>query len=217
MHHFLRITFLLSLVAGAGLPASAAETDWPQQIDTQRGTVVMYQPQPDTLVENMLEGRAAVSVTLTGATEPMFGAIFFKARLETDREERIAKIANVEVLQIRFPNQTDENIAALKSLLETEMPKWDMPISLDALVATLDLVAERREAAAKLNNDAPTILFVPEPAVLITIDGDPRLKEEEGTSLMRVINTPFTILLDAGSKLYYLNADATTWYQATVT
>jgi hypothetical protein len=32
---------------------------------------------------------------------------------------------------------------------------------------------------------------------------------------MRVINTPFTILLDTGSKTYYLNADAKTWYQAT--
>jgi hypothetical protein len=192
----------------------AQDFDWPQQIDAARGTVIVYQPQPDKLVENELDGRAAVSVTMAGETDPVFGAIFFKAWLETDREERIATIDNLEVLQARFPNRTEEEVAALTTLLETEMPKWNLPISLDALVATLDLKEEQREAAANLNNDAPDILFVAEPAVLITIDGDPRLQQEEGTSLMRAINTPFTILLDTKSKIYYLNADAATWYQA---
>jgi hypothetical protein len=44
----------------------------------------MYQPQPDNFTDNVLEGRAAVSVTLTGASEPVYGAVWFKARLETD-------------------------------------------------------------------------------------------------------------------------------------
>jgi hypothetical protein len=215
MKIILRICITLGLACGPAVTAIAADTDWPRQIDTQNATVLVYQPQLDKLTDNVLEGRAAVSVTLTGATEPVFGAVFFKARLETDREERIATIADVEVLQTRFPNAKEENISALTSLLESEMPKWNLPISLDALVATLDLMAERRAAAANLNNDAPNIVFVAEAAVLITLDGDPRLQQEEGTSLMRVINTPFTILLDTKSKNYYLNADATTWYAAT--
>jgi hypothetical protein len=215
MKIILRICITLGLACGPAVTAIAADTDWPRQIDTQNATVLVYQPQLDKLTDNVLEGRAAVTVTLTGATEPVFGAVFFKARLETDREERIATIADVEVLQTRFPNAKEENISALTSLLESEMPKWNLPISLDALVATLDLMAERRAAAANLNNDAPNIVFVAEAAVLITLDGDPRLQQEEGTSLMRVINTPFTILLDTKSKNYYLNADATTWYAAT--
>ena len=31
---------------------------------------------------------------------------------------------------------------------------------------------------------------------------------------MRVINTPYTLLLETSTKTYYLNADATTWYTA---
>jgi hypothetical protein len=214
VNQFMQLILLLSLAASVLSPVLAG-TQWPREIDAQRGQVVIYQPQPDNLIENVLEGRAAVSVTLTGASEPVYGAVWFKARLETDREDRIAAIADVEVLKMRFPDKSDEDMSSLKNLLETEIPKWDLPIALDDLVATLELVADRREAAAKLNNEAPDIRFFSEPAVLITVDGDPRLKQEEGTALMRVINTPFTILLDTGSNTYYLNADAKTWYQAT--
>jgi hypothetical protein len=56
------------------------------------------------------------------------------------------------------------------------------------------------------------VLFELEPAVLITIDGDPQLRKEDGTVLERVINTPFTILRDVSSGTYYLNADPETWY-----
>ena len=215
MKHILQLGCLLLLAAPPTFAQDTENTDWPREIDTQRGLVVMYEPQSDTLTDNILEARAAISVTLKGATEPVFGAVWFKARLETNRDERIATIADVEVVQTRFPNQSDENVAALKSLLESEIPQWDLPISIDALVASLDLVAERREAAAKINTDAPEIRFVAEPAVLVTLDGEPRLQQQEGTSLMRVINTPFTILLDTAAKTYYLNADAATWYQAT--
>ncbi|MGI9341967.1 MAG: carbohydrate-binding family V/XII [Gammaproteobacteria bacterium] len=211
MNLILRVACLLALAIPV---AHADDTDWPRQIETQRGLVVMYQPQPETLNGNVLEGRAAVSVTATGKTEPVFGAIWFSARLETDRDERIATIADVTIQQARFPNRSDEEAAPLKSLLETEIPRWDLPISIDALVASLDLMDKRRAAAADLNNDAPDIRFMSEPAVLITIDGEPRLQQQEGTSLMRVINTPFTILLDTKAKTYYLNADASTWYQA---
>jgi hypothetical protein len=53
-----------------------------------------------------------------------------------------------------------------------------------------------------------------EPAVLINLDGEPRLKPEDGTELMRVINTPFTILFVSSKKKYYLYADKDTWYVA---
>jgi hypothetical protein len=215
MNTIQRLALIALLTAGLAWQAAADETDWPQQIDTPRAQVLIYQPQPDSLVENILEGRAAVSVTLTGETEPVFGAIFFKARLETDREERLATIENVKIVQARFPGRDDEGVAELTKLLESEIPKWNLPISLDALIATLDLADERRTAAANINNDAPIILFTPEPTVLVTLDGEPRLQKEDDTSLMRAINTPFTVLLDTTSKIYYLNADAKTWYQAT--
>ncbi len=50
--------------------------------------------------------------------------------------------------------------------------------------------------------------------MLVTLDGEPRLKAVENRPLMRVVNTPFSILLDTETNTYYLNADAKVWYSA---
>ena len=188
--------------------------DWPREIDLPQGVVVIYQPQPEKLEGNQLEARAAVSVELKGADAPVFGAVWFAARMDTDRAERTATITDVSVTQMRFPEQDDAKEKKLSALLEEEIPKWELPISMDQLMTTLELAEKRSEARSQINTDPPKILFVSEPAVLISLDGEPRLKKEEGSTLMRVINTAFTILLVPTEKIYYLYADVDTWYAA---
>jgi len=200
------------------LPAAAVATEekeWPREIIAPEGVVVIYQPQPEKMEGNRLEGRAAVAVELKGSTEPVYGAIWFDARLDTDRAERTATIADVSITNVRFPEADEQRSDRLAALLEEEMPKWQLPISLDRLLTTLELADKRAEAAEKINTDPPEILFVSEPAVLVTLDGEPRLQKEEGSELMRVINTPFTILFAPAEKTYYLCADEDTWYAAT--
>jgi len=191
-----------------------ADNPWPREIPTSHGTVVFYQPQPEKLDGNRLDGRAAVALEINGSEQPVFGAVWFSARLETDREERTATLTDVTVTRTRFPEQDEAKAAELSKLLETEMPKWDLLISLDRLLASLDIREQRINAASQISTEPPIIIFMPEAAVLITIDGEPRLKKEEKSDLMRVINTPFTVLLDSKKKTYYLNADAETWYTA---
>ena len=191
-----------------------ADNPWPREIPTPQGTVVFYQPQPDKLDGNRLDGRAAVALEINGSKEPVFGAVWFSARLETDREERTATLTDVTVTRTRFPEQDEAKAAELSKLLETEIPKWDLLISLDRLLASLDIREQRINAASQISTEPPIIIFMPEAAVLVTIDGEPRLKKEEKSDLMRVINTPFTVLLDSKKKTYYLNADAETWYTA---
>jgi hypothetical protein len=120
----------------------------------------------------------------------------------------------VSVTQVRFPEQDDAKVKKLSTLLEKEIPKWQLPISMDRLLTTLDLAEKRSEATQQIKTDPPKILFVSEPAVLISLDGEPRLRQEEGSELMRVINTAFTILLVPSEKIYYLYADVDTWYAA---
>jgi hypothetical protein len=206
---------LLVLVLLPAAAIVAEEDDWPREIITPEGVVVMYQPQPEKMEGNQLEGRAAVAVELKGSTEPVYGVIWFEARLETDRAARTATIADVSVTNVRFPEADEQKSNKLAALLEEEIPKWQIPISLDRLLATLELAEKRVEAAEKINTDPPKILFVSEPAVLVTLDGEPRLKKEEGSELMRVINTPFTILFAPAEKTYYLCADVDAWYVAT--
>ena len=67
------------------------------------------------------------------------------------------------------------------------MPKWGIPISMDRLMTTLELAETRAEATQKINTDPPIIIFMTEPAVLITLDGKENLQEIEGSKLKRVI------------------------------
>jgi hypothetical protein len=207
------------LLAGLLLPSStwakeASDGGWPREIDIPQGVVVMYQPQPEKHEGNRLDGRAAVAVELKGSTEPVFGAIWFSAQLETDREKRIASIAELTITKVRFPDQDNDKAKKLQALLEKEIPRWDLPISIDRLLTTLEVEEKREEAAERISTDPPKILYASEPAVLITLDGEPRRQKEEGSNLERVINTPFTILYMPSEKIYYLYADTDTWYAA---
>jgi hypothetical protein len=203
---------LLSLSAGW---AQEESTDfWPREIEIPQGVVVIYQPQPEKLEGNKLLGIAAVAIEMKNVEEPVFGAIWFEARLDTNRDERIATITDMTITQLRFPEQGETKVEKLKTLLEEEIPKWNMPISIDRLMTTLELAKARSKATQKINTDPPKIIFMTEPAVLITLDGEPRLQQIEGSKLKRVINTPFTILFDTSKNTYYLYADKHTWYTA---
>jgi hypothetical protein len=195
--------------------AEEGATDhWPQEIETSKGVVVIYQPQPEKFEGNKVSCLAAVAIELKNAKEPIFGAIWFEARLDTDRDERTATITDVEVTRVRFPEQTEEKAKKLAALIELEMPKMNIPISLDRLTASLELVETRAKGAKKIKTDPPKIIFMAEPAVLIPLDGEPRTQEVKGSNLKRVINTPFTILHDTSRKTYYLHADKDSWYTA---
>ena len=212
---WLTILFVTCLLLfSSGWAQEDATDGWPREITVAQGVVVIYQPQPEKLDGNQLKARAAVAVELKGSSEPVFGAVWFEARLDTDRTERTATVVDVSVTRVRFPEQDEAKSQKLRALLEKEIPKWQLPISLDRLSATLELADQRAEAAQKINTDPPKILFIPEPAVLISLDGEPRLTKEEDTELMRVINSPFTILFAPSQKVYYLYADIDTWYTA---
>ena len=163
--------------------------------------------------ETVLRVRAAVGIERPD-TETMFGVIWIEARLETDREERIAVIADLDVTDVRFPDATEEQVEILSSLLESEIPKWNLSIEMDDLIATLELADTEKETTQQISIDPPVILFYPEPAVLITIDGEPRLADSEEKAVQRVANTPYTVLYDTQAKTYYLFADEDTWYTA---
>ena len=96
-------------------------------------------------------------------------------------------------------------------LLESEIPKWDMTISLDRLLANLDLAKKEEAAAENLRNDPPKIIFSTTPAVLVLIDGEPKLSPIENSKLMRMVNTPFTVIFDPETKSYFLNGGSA-WF-----
>jgi hypothetical protein len=205
-------------MGAAGVGYALTQEDgqgWPREITAPEADIVVYQPQPDTLAGDRVRARAAVAVTPTGRDEAAFGTVWLGSRLETDRDDRTAKIMETKVLRVGFPNATDEQKAVLSRILEEEIPKWDLEISLDRLLTSLDLAETRRLAAEDLNNNPPKIIVSYEPAILVTIEGEPRMQDIEGSDgLMQIINTPFNIVFERDARRYFLYAGEEQWYGA---
>jgi hypothetical protein len=202
--HLAAAVLLTSLLTTS---ARAGEGDaWPREIETEKGTVVVYQPQPDTFENNVLTARSAISVTPKGK-EPIFGAAWFEATVEVDREERMMHVDTVDVPRVRFPDATPDQERKLSEWLAKEMTSWEMSMPLDAVLASLETAEGLRATAENLATDPPAILFVDHLATLITIEGPPELREVEGTKLMFVVNSPQAIIFDPGTKAYYLSVD----------
>ena len=204
---FIKVTqwmVLLLFVMGYQQVFAAGENTWPKVIENPKGIITIYQPQPESLNGNIVEGRAAISVKPAKTKKPVFGAIWYKAELEVDRTTRMAVIKDVTIPNIRFSDEIDSTSRILISKLITdEVPKWKMELSMDDLISTLESTNYKNDA--KFKNDAPEIIFSNKPAVLVLIDGKPMLKDLQGyTDFQRVENSQFFIVFDKDAKLYYM-------------
>jgi hypothetical protein len=199
---------------GVNLPSNAQALKWPRDIFVTEGKIVVYQPQLETFKDNTMTARAAVSFTKTGETEPVFGVVWFKARVSTDRNARTIEILDVDVTDVKAPHKPDPaKVEKFSQTLENVFARWNAVLSLDRVLAMLDLVEKEKLAAEDLKTAPPRIIFVTHPAVLVTIDGKPEMSKVENSNLMRVLNSPFFIVFDPAAKTYYLKGGEE-WFTA---
>ena len=133
---------------------TAAAIDWPQEITADEGTIVVYQPQPDKLEGNVLTARAAMSLELNDRDEPIFGAFWFTATIDTDRDSGTAVIRNVKVTNVRWPESRDANEQRFTAVVEAAVPaKPAFPISMERLTASLDSAEIERQSLEQIKND----------------------------------------------------------------
>lgn len=196
-----------------GAPYGSPSTAWPLRIETTAGLIEVYQPQPEKLDGDKLTARAAVSVQAPGSAEPVFGAVWLQARVATDRDTRAVTILDVNVRRVRFPDSQEQQQQQLSQVLSQEIPRLNVTFSLDELMASLDVAEKEKSARLQLQTTPPRIIFTTAPATLITLDGPPKLQQSQQSGVMRVVNTPFVLLLDMPSRHYFLKA-GDTWMTA---
>jgi hypothetical protein len=206
------LLFATSLLA-AGANLYAAQLTWPRDLDIKSGVLTMYEPQVDTLEGDVLSFRAAVAYKDDKGSEPVFGASWFESRVEIDREARLVQMVDLSVTGTRFPEGSEHVQGELEQYIREGLPSWDVDFSLDVLLTSLEASEEEIAAAANLNMDPPEIIYRDHPALLISIDGEPVMKEIENSSFQAVINTPYPMIYD-GKRNYYLNAAKDVWYRA---
>ncbi|MEJ2049545.1 MAG: hypothetical protein P8Y60_06845 [Calditrichota bacterium] len=207
---FTFIAFPLKAQNGTGEP----ELAWPREITTDNERIIIYQPQMESFQGDVLEARAAFSVTTGQNNSPVFGAVWLKSLVEIDRENRLVTPLTLEVINAKFPSGEKVDIEKFNNLLKNELPKWNLVISLDDFLAALSVVEENQKIVDQsFNNEPPEIIFATSPTVLVMIDGNPRLSSIEKTDLDYVINTPYSIFYDKKTGDYYLKGGEI-WYRS---
>ncbi len=207
---FLRLTLVAALamlmagpVMGQDDPDEGETFSWPKKLSGAKGEIIIYQPQIESFDGNKLESRAAISVKPAGQKDMIFGAMWFESHLATDMETRMATMERTKVTAAKFPDVEQERVDELSRYLEKEIPTWDIPISIDRLVASLP---DHQGEADNFGSDAPRIFHRTVPTVLVIIDGDPILTELNGFDLEYVANSAFFIVKDSKTG-YYLRGN----------
>src|ERR1700722_10025922 len=205
--------FLIALLAFA--PRSRAQEtnfDWPREIDSSIGQIVLYEPQSDSLDGDTLTGRCAISLQRPNEKEPVFGALWFSSQVAVDRDEGTVTILNIKVSRVRFPDAETDEIQKFTDAVESEVPQWELVMSVQQLEDGLAASQQEASSTENLKSDPPQIIFSQTPAVLVSFDGDPELRAIENTPYQRVVNTAFLIIKDKSGTFYLSNGQA--WYSS---
>lgn len=189
-------------------PDAEGEDGWPREIVTDDARFIVYQPQIDAFEGDVIEAHSAVAVFRGDDEEPRFAAVWFRARMETDREERVCRLFDAEVPRARFVDATDEEEEALAAVVRRELPGWVHPISMDRLLPALEAVEREREVDERFGLEPPRIVVTTTPALLVPVDGEPRLGPVEGSRVRRVVNTPVELLFEPSSRTWWIDAGA---------
>jgi hypothetical protein len=153
---YYKLVFVLSILfVSIPTPSQAADRDlgWPREVTAENAKILMYQPQIESFKGDILSGRAAVSVTMKDSVNPVFGVVWMDSKVSVDKDARTVDILEITVTNVRFPNATEENEKSLSALLEKDIPTWELTLSLDRLLVSLELVDKESNASKNLKND----------------------------------------------------------------
>jgi hypothetical protein len=188
-------------------------TDWPQELTGERGTIVVYQPQPEKLQGNILTGRAAMSLELKGNPTPIFGVFWFSAKIATDRSENTVTISQLKVTKVGWPESKEPDEKQFSQFVEAQLANSSFTASLSKLTASLTSAEQIKESLAAIKNDPPIIQFTSILSVLLSYDGDPVFRDIEKSDYQRALNTPLAVVKKKNQAKYYLTSGHL-WYQA---
>jgi hypothetical protein len=182
--------------------AGPKDTGWPRTFTSGTDTFTVYQPQVDKWEGNLVDLYSAVELKTGKDSAAKYGVVWFQARTEVDKVNRLVTLDQATVTKVKFPVAADKE-PELRSLVEAKLPGATKTISLDRLEAMIEADNEVIKRI-DVKNDPPKVIISTKPAVLVLVDGLPQLRDVPGVKLQRVINTRSIILFETDKKLYYL-------------
>jgi hypothetical protein len=187
---------------------------WPRFFATNGYEFAVYQPQITQWPGNQIEGRFAAAVRPTGTSNETLGVIFFKARTDIDKVNRLVTLEDFQITKVDFPTQRKMQ-KTYRTIFEGKLPHAAKTIPLDHLEATYAVSAEvAKVKIQKIDNTPAHFIYTTQPSLLLQVDGPPILKSLV-PGYERVVNTRAILLLNTNPfyQGYYLYA-ASNWYSA---
>jgi hypothetical protein len=190
---------------GGNHGAVLTDQGWPRKFVTGASSFSIYQPQIEQWQGNRIEARAAVAITDGQSKQTTYGVLWFTARTEIDKINRLVTMTDFRITKVSLPTAADK-ANLYQDVMQQRVPKAGEVIALDRLVADLATAqADAENTGYKLKNDPPRIFFSTRPAILILMDGNPVLRSVKDTKFQRVINTRALILQDESKGKLYLH------------
>lgn len=206
-------SILWVLLFFASLPTVLAQQDgWPRTLPVEQGEVTIYSLQVHEINEDIIYYRAALAYRSSPDAEPVFGAGWFESRVEVDQVSKTVHPRGLKITETRFPVGTFDVQPGLSKALAERSHGWNLDLSLDELQTTMKTAEAEADSIQSQNTSPPRIVYRDHPALLVSIDGEPVLREIENSPYEAVINTPYPLITDG--RTYYLNAAKDVWYRA---
>ena len=202
---------LLIIVASCVGPAYGVE--WPQDIEAEEATIVVYQPQLESLSGNIIKGRAAMAIEQKNGKPKIYGVFSFSSKVETDRGNDAAVMSNLKVEKVGWPDSKDAQEQRFTTIVENALENASFTTELSKISASLSASEKVQKSLENIKNDPPEIIFFHELAVLLSYDGEPKFSAIEESHYERALNTPMTVVKDTKSNKYYLTSGSL-WYVA---
>jgi hypothetical protein len=186
--------------------AQSAEDPWPRSTVVQNGTVSttvsIYQPQLESWNGNHLDAYAVVTTKAQTSDVKNYGVIWFTARTEVDKVNRMVTLSDFTVTKRSFPTLA-ANGATYAAAFGRDMP-WTQSMPLDELETALATTSiDQQQKRVAVSNNPPRIIVSTSPAVLVLIDGAPAMRPA-ADNLDKAINTRALLLFDPTGGTYYL-------------
>jgi len=131
-------------------------TNWPVVLVPTEGRVEVYQPQPQSMKGNTLTARAAVSLTRSETSAPVFGTVWFTAHVITDRDTRTVTLSEVTVSDVRISGSTPAEEQDFKSAIGGRLSNMAVTFPLDQLTSSLDTASASISSRSKLKRPRRT-------------------------------------------------------------
>jgi hypothetical protein len=189
--------------SGGQAPADPQDLAWPRKIVSGQITILFYQPQVEKWEGNQIQAYSAVAVQTAGSQQQTYGVVYFTARTEVDKVNRLVTLNEFNVTKGNFPTASDKTSQYVGILQQAGKNKVEM-VALDHLLSDLAVQQQEQKGGYQLDNEPPRVIFSTKPAVLVLIDGEPVLRPSGQNDLDRVINTRALILFERKKNKYYL-------------